>query len=247
MAGDFDGHLVPRLLTFPAVAGITLFRTIPRRPRYPRAPPPGTPPPPPPEKEFQAYKTKKYIYLMSNRKYTYNDAAYFCLDKGAFGAGSSVSAQIVEGLDDAPSLLPPSPPQPTFDTEDPFVISSLFPGTEKEFQAYKTKKYIYLMSNRKYTYNDAAYFCLDKGYDLIPYDDKTQKDAYRVVLDHVPADATNRLCYESGRGCWVGGQQGNYCAYVDPDGNGGSSSTRYCDEEQYAVCFTKAPLKRAAM
>ncbi|EFJ48593.1 hypothetical protein VOLCADRAFT_90722 [Volvox carteri f. nagariensis] len=98
----------------------------------------------------------------------------------------------------------------------------------KEFQAYKLKKYIYIYSTKKYSFNEAETFCYAKGYTPVPYEKREHQEA------------VNAICYESGRGCWVGGQQGNYCAYVDPDGNG-SAYARYCDEKQYVLCYGKIP------
>jgi hypothetical protein len=54
------------------------------------------------------------------------------------------------------------------------------------------------------------------------------------------AAASDRLCFQSGRGCWVAGQQGSYCAFIDPDGSGGSYA-RYCSEKHFAVCYAKLP------
>ena len=34
------------------------------------------------------------------------------------------------------------------------------------------------------------------------------------------------LCYKNGNGCWVGGQVGDTCPYIDPKGNGGEGRGR---------------------
>ncbi|GIL82940.1 hypothetical protein Vretifemale_11621, partial [Volvox reticuliferus] len=115
-------------------------------------------------------------------------------------------------VQESPPPPPPSPPPPPV----------------KEFQAYKLKNYVYIFTTTKYTYDQAADFCYAKGYVLVPYNKREHKEA------------TDALCYNSGRGCWTNGKQGNHCAYIDPNGGGGAY-VRYCNEEQYALCYGKWP------
>ena len=54
------------------------------------------------------------------------------------------------------------------------------------------------------------------------------------------AEPIYQLCYENRKGCWVGGKQGNNCAYIDPAGNGGPYA-RNCSEPHRVVCYAKYP------
>ncbi len=66
-----------------------------------------------------------------------------------------------------------------------------FRRAEKDFEAFKTKKYVYILSKDPYSYNDAYYFCFNKGYDLLPNDDKVHygEEAAAACCVHAHARA----------------------------------------------------------
>ncbi|PNW81298.1 hypothetical protein CHLRE_07g350200v5 [Chlamydomonas reinhardtii] len=86
------------------------------------------------------------------------------------------------------------------------------------------KTLLYVQSEDRFTYNEAQKFCSDKGVFMVGYDDPVK----RLPL----AD----LCYKNGNGCWVGGQVGDTCPYIDPKGNGASYPEK-CERRHYAVCW----------
>ncbi|KAG2496334.1 hypothetical protein HYH03_005564 [Edaphochlamys debaryana] len=102
------------------------------------------------------------------------------------------------------------------------------PPPKKEYDAYQTKNWVYIASTDKFNYNDAFNFCYSRGYRLIPYNSK----------EHSAAVA--QLCFENGRGCWENGQQDDYCAWVDPEGDG-EAYAHDCTKQEYAVCFARPP------
>ncbi|KXZ53648.1 hypothetical protein GPECTOR_6g565 [Gonium pectorale] len=131
---------------------------------------------------------------------------------------SGVDGQLeqVESLDvkNAPQKTTPKPPVPQ-------------PPKKKEYSAFAyKKKWLYLVSGDRYDYASAWDFCYSKGLSLIPYNDLKLREP------------TYQLCYKNKRGCWVGGKQANFCAYIDPAGNGGPYA-RLCNEKQYVVCYGK--------
>ncbi|GLC45201.1 hypothetical protein PLESTB_000725500 [Pleodorina starrii] len=102
----------------------------------------------------------------------------------------------------------------------------------KPFIAYKYQNKYYIISTAKYTYDDAYDFCEAKDYKLIPYNN------WDLLVP------TTKLCYDTGKGCWVKGEQGNFCAYIDPAGNRGPFA-RSCDEKHFVVCYgNKKPYYR---
>jgi hypothetical protein len=52
--------------------------------------------------------------------------------------------------------------------------------------------------------------------------------------------AVGVLCVTSGLGCWVEGRRDDYCAFIDPRGDG-TATVRYCSEQQFALCYGGAP------
>ncbi|KAG2496333.1 hypothetical protein HYH03_005563 [Edaphochlamys debaryana] len=98
------------------------------------------------------------------------------------------------------------------------------PPPKKEYDAYQSKKWVYLASTDKYSYDDAIKFCSIKGYSLIPFTSKLH------------GDASDFLCVENGRGCWMYGKQDEYCAWIDPKGKGGAYA-HDCKKREYAVCY----------
>ncbi|PNH03595.1 hypothetical protein TSOC_010330, partial [Tetrabaena socialis] len=61
---------------------------------------------------------------------------------------------------------------------------------------------------------------------MVPYNDN--------ILD----EPTKALCYDTGKGCWLGGKVASECAYVDVRGNGGAFA-HACDQKEYALCWGK--------
>ncbi|KXZ53647.1 hypothetical protein GPECTOR_6g564 [Gonium pectorale] len=100
------------------------------------------------------------------------------------------------------------------------------PNAAKEYEAYKYKDLLLIATNKKYTYVEAQDYCKEKGYGLIPYN---RKDLL---------EPTDPLCYQSKKGCWVSGRDKDFCAYIDPKGDGGPYA-RKCKEKQHAVYYTK--------
>ncbi|KAG2496332.1 hypothetical protein HYH03_005562 [Edaphochlamys debaryana] len=99
------------------------------------------------------------------------------------------------------------------------------PPPLKKYDAYSyKKKYVYIASTEKYSYEDAYNFCYSNGYGMVPYNDK------------ILMGPSSELCFNSEKGCWVGGKQGNYCAFVDPKGNGGAYAND-CKERHYVICY----------
>ncbi len=63
------------------------------------------------------------------------------------------------------------------------------------------------------------------------------------MFDWLVAAPTTKLCYDNGKGCWVKGEAGSYCAYIDPEGNKGPFA-RPCSEKHFVLCYgTKNPYK----
>eukprot|EP00198_Chlamydomonas_reinhardtii_P003259 XP_001692595.1 predicted protein [Chlamydomonas reinhardtii] len=122
---------------------------------------------------------------------------------------------------------PPSPAPPSPAAHRPGAAHLLPVSAERKpcFKVFAWRKtLLYVQSEDRFTYNEAQEFCSDRGVFMVGYDDPVK----RLPL----AD----LCYKNGNGCWVGGQVGDTCPYIDPKGNGASYPEK-CERRHYAVCW----------
>ncbi|PNH03598.1 hypothetical protein TSOC_010333 [Tetrabaena socialis] len=219
--------------------------------RTKRNPPPGirrSMSPPMPRRDYIGYKYKNkvnWVYIISTERYNYEDAYQFCTDQGYYlvpyndkilneptkaicydtGKGCWLSGRQVNYCAYVDIRGNGGAYAHACDQKE----YALCWGKMKADQGHLLRHGQGLLAGRqaeKYNYEDAYRFCTDKGYYLVPYNDK--------ILN----EPTKAICYDTGKGCWLGGRQVNYCAYVDIRGNGGAYA-RACDQPEYALCWGK--------